>query len=175
MRVVVARLQAGWIGFARTESGLMALTFPQAGAEAARAQLASLGVTGEEAVSSPEPLDRLLTDRLETYFSGRAVDFDLIPVDWSGYTPFQRAVLEAARKVPWGETRTYGELARMVDRPRAFRAVGNALGANRTPPVVPCHRIIRADGTLGGFGGGPEWKERFLRLEGGDGALHGTE
>ncbi|ACA60035.1 methylated-DNA--[protein]-cysteine S-methyltransferase [Candidatus Desulforudis audaxviator] len=175
MPAVVVRLQAGWIGFARTESGLRALTFPQAGAEAARAQLASLGVTGEEAVLSPEPLDRLLTDRLETYFSGRAVDFDLIPVDWSGYTPFQRAVLEAVREVPWGETRTYGELARLVGRPRASRAVGNALGTNRTPLVVPCHRIIRAGGALGGFGGGPELKDRLLRLEGGDSALHGTE
>jgi methylated-DNA-[protein]-cysteine S-methyltransferase len=60
----------------------------------------------------------------------------------------------------------------MVGRPRASRAVGNALGANRTPLVVPCHRIVRADGEKGGFGAGPEWKERLLRLESEPGALH---
>lgn len=171
LQVIVVQIRAGWVGFAWSESGLAALTFPRAGAGDARAELAGLGVAGEEAVSPAEPVDRLLADRLEEYFSGGVTDFSAIPVDWSGYTPFQRAVLEAARQVPWGETRTYGELSRMVDRPRASRAVGNALGANRTPIVVPCHRIVRADGTTGGFAGGPEWKERLLRLETGAGAL----
>jgi methylated-DNA-[protein]-cysteine S-methyltransferase len=100
MQVVVVRLQAGWVGFARSESGLAALTFPRPGAGEARAELADLGVPGEETVLPAEPLDRLLTDRLEAYFSGRIVDLCAIPVDWSGYTPFQRAVLEAAQKVP---------------------------------------------------------------------------
>jgi O-6-methylguanine DNA methyltransferase len=81
-------------------------------------------------------------------------------------TDFQERVWAALREIPYGETRSYEEIARAIGNPRAVRAVGSANGANRIPIVIPCHRVVRADGTLGGYGG-ELWRKRFLlRLEG---------
>jgi O-6-methylguanine DNA methyltransferase len=102
---------------------------------------------------------------LRAYFAGGAVDFTGIPLDYSGYTFFQRQVLGFVRRLPYGATATYGEIALAVGRTGAARAVGQAVGRNRTPLVVPCHRIL-ARRSLGGFGQGPEWKKRLLALEG---------
>jgi methylated-DNA-[protein]-cysteine S-methyltransferase len=102
---------------------------------------------------------------IERYLGGERVTFADYEIDWSGYTAFQRAVLEATRTIPYGETRTYGEIAAAVGKPRGARAVGQALGKNRTCIVVPCHRVVGAKG-LGGFSGGLRWKKRLLRLEG---------
>lgn len=107
-------------------------------------------------------LARLLAD----YLHGRLVDFSGVPVDWSGYTPFQKAVLELVATIAPGETLTYRQVAGLTGRPRAARAVGNALGINRTPVVIPCHRVVRSDGRIGGFSGGAGWKERLLAIEG---------
>ncbi|MFN3763308.1 MAG: methylated-DNA--[protein]-cysteine S-methyltransferase, partial [Anaerolineae bacterium] len=90
--------------------------------------------------------------------------FDL-PLDLRG-TPFQRRVWEELRRVPYGQTVAYGELARRVGRPGAARAVGRAVGANPVPIIVPCHRVVGADGSLVGYGGGLEIKAALLRLEG---------
>jgi methylated-DNA-[protein]-cysteine S-methyltransferase len=87
-------------------------------------------------------------------------------VDLDGLPPFQRKVLLAERRVPYGRTITYGALAAKVGRPRAARAVGQALAHNPVPLVVPCHRVIAAGGGLGGFGGGLALKRRLLALEG---------
>lgn len=102
-------------------------------------------------------------EQLQAYFDGRLASFDLTlaPVT----TPFQGRVLEELRKVPYGRTVTYGELARRVGNPRASRAVGMANGRNPLPIVIPCHRVIGADGSLTGFGGGIEVKRRLLELE----------
>ena len=102
---------------------------------------------------------------LRRYFAGERVDFSRYDVDYAGYTPFQRAVLEATRRIPWGETRTYGQIAAEIGRPDAARAVGQAVGANRTCIVVPCHRVVASNG-LGGFTGGVHWKKDLLALEG---------
>jgi methylated-DNA-[protein]-cysteine S-methyltransferase len=102
--------------------------------------------------------------QLGDYFERRRRHFDL-PLD-SGGTPFQRRVWEALRKIPYGEKRSYGEIAREVGRPDATRAVGAANGANPLPIVVPCHRVVGADGSLTGFGGGLEVKRFLLDLEG---------
>ena len=102
---------------------------------------------------------------LRRYFAGERVDFSRYDVDYAGYTPFQRAVLEATRRIPWGETRTYGQIATEIGRPDAARAVGQAVGANRTCIVVPCHRVVASNG-LGGFTGGVHWKKDLLALEG---------
>jgi len=159
----VARFAFGWVGYCRTDTGLWALTLPQPDRPKALERLKELA---KGPINPPGGLlDRILLDELEAYFSGRPASFTDMPVDWSGYTPFVRVVLAACRAVPFGQTRTYGELARMLEKPGAARAVGNALRKNRTPLVVPCHRIIRADGSPGGFTGGREWKERFLALE----------
>lgn len=103
-------------------------------------------------------------DAFEAYFSGEAKGFN-IPVAPIG-TPFQRQVWEALIDIPYGETASYGDIARAVGRPAAFRAVGAANRANHLPVIIPCHRVIGADGTLTGFGGGLEVKEQLLRLEG---------
>lgn len=107
-----------------------------------------------------------LRDALERFFSGRPETFADIPLDLEGATPFRRTVWEAARRVPWGDTRSYGELARLAGNPRAARAVGQALGANPIPILIPCHRFIAADGGLGGFGAGLDWKRELLQTEG---------
>ncbi len=101
--------------------------------------------------------------QLDEYFAGARTDFDLT-VRLDG-TPFQVEVWEQLRAIPYGETISYGELARRVHRPEAARAVGSANGQNPVAIVVPCHRVIGADGSLTGFGGGLEWKQRLLDLE----------
>ena len=101
--------------------------------------------------------------QLEEYFAGSRKDFDL-PVILDG-TEFQVEVLKALQKIPYGETVSYGEIARRIGRPRAVRAVGAANGRNPIPIVVPCHRVIGSSGDLTGFGGGLDTKEALLRLE----------
>jgi len=102
--------------------------------------------------------------QLADYFAGRRQDFDL-PVDPPG-TPFQRQVWAELARIPYGRTVSYGELARRVGRPAAARAVGAANGANPVPIVLPCHRVIGADGSLTGYGGGLPIKRALLALEG---------
>ena len=102
--------------------------------------------------------------QLERYFAGQLREFDL-PLAPAG-TPFQLEVWQALRRIPYGRTISYGELARRVGRPAASRAVGAANGCNPLPIVVPCHRVIGADGSLTGFGGGIEVKRALLELEG---------
>lgn len=106
-----------------------------------------------------------LAGLLGAYFSGRAVDFAAVPVDFEGYTLFQQLVLQLAREIPYGRTTTYGALAARAGCPGAARAVGQVLKRNRTPLVIPCHRVLARDGT-GGFSAGLPWKKRLLRLEG---------
>lgn len=92
-------------------------------------------------------------------------DFDHIPVDVSG-TPFQQSVWQALRRIPKGETRTYAQLAAEVGRPGAVRAAGSANGANHVSLLIPCHRVIRTDGSLGGYAWGLEIKAKLLQREG---------
>jgi methylated-DNA-[protein]-cysteine S-methyltransferase len=102
-------------------------------------------------------------DQLDAYFKGRLRDFEL-PLRMAG-TPFQHQVWEALRAIPHGETMSYADLARRIGRPGASRAVGSANGRNPISIVVPCHRVIAADGTLGGYGGGLDRKEWLLLHE----------
>lgn len=101
--------------------------------------------------------------QLDEYFAGARTEFDL-PIRLHG-TRFQVEVWEQLRKIPYGETISYGELAKRVDRPEAARAVGAANGQNPVAIVVPCHRVIGADGSLTGFGGGLPWKRWLLARE----------
>ena len=107
--------------------------------------------------------------QLEAYFAGRLRQFD-VAVDPGG-TPFQSAVWHALREIPYGETISYGELARRIGNPKAVRAVGLANGANPISIVIPCHRVIGTDGSLVGYGGGLPTKRALLSLEQGQGAL----
>jgi len=101
---------------------------------------------------------------LREYLAGERAFFD-VPWDLRGLPAFSRRVLEAAARIPFGDVRTYAEIARVIGAPRASRAVGNALGSNPVPLVIPCHRVIRGDGTTGGYGLGPDLKPRLLALE----------
>ena len=113
--------------------------------------------------------DRRATARvirqLREYFRGSRRSFDH-PVDLEALTPFQRRVLRATARIPFGEVVSYGRIAAAIGKPRASRAVGNALGANPVPILIPCHRVVAGDGTLGGFTGGTAIKRRLLEAEG---------
>jgi methylated-DNA-[protein]-cysteine S-methyltransferase len=102
---------------------------------------------------------------LDEYFAGRRTEFDL-PIDWSVLRGFTLRVLRATADIDFGELRSYTDVASAAGSPRAVRAAGNALGANPMPVVVPCHRVVRTGGALGGYTGGLERKEFLLRLEG---------
>ena len=106
-----------------------------------------------------------LTALLARYFAGERVDFSVVPVAIEHGTAFQRRVWQAMRAIPYGETRTYAELAAHIGHPRAVRALGNAAAANPIVVVIPCHRVVRSDGTIGNYGGGQVRKQHLLALE----------
>ena len=115
-------------------------------------------------VKSPAHL-RPVADQLEAYFGGGRRAFD-VPIDLSRLTTFQRRVLQATRGVRAGEVVSYADIARRIGQPRASRAVGQALGHNPVPIVIPCHRVVASDGSLGGYTGGLTIKKRLLSIEG---------
>jgi len=102
--------------------------------------------------------------QLDDYLAGRRRDFD-VPLETGG-TPFQRLCWDALRRIPYGETRTYGEMAREIGRPKAVRAVGHANHDNPIGVIIPCHRVIGANGSLTGYAGGLDMKRVLLELEG---------
>lgn len=110
------------------------------------------------------PLLQQAIEQLQHYLAGTRQRFDL-PLHLCG-TPFQQAVWQALQEIPFGETRSYAQLAAAVGRPRATRAVGTAMGSNPLPILIPCHRVVRSDRTLGGYRGGLAMKQDLLRLEG---------
>ena len=114
--------------------------------------------------AAPSALTARVFEQLEAYFAGRLQVFDL-PLEPQG-TPFQRRVWAALQTIPYGETRSYGEIARQIGCPGGARAVGMANNRNPINIVIPCHRVIGADGKLVGYGGGLSIKEALLRLEG---------
>jgi methylated-DNA-[protein]-cysteine S-methyltransferase len=115
-------------------------------------------------LEAPARLDPVRRE-LDEYFEGRRHGFD-VPIDWSYLAGFTREVLRATARIGFGEVSTYAGVAAEAGSPRAVRAAGNALGANPMPVVVPCHRVLRTGGSLGGYTGGVERKEFLLRLEG---------
>jgi len=106
------------------------------------------------------------TALLEAYFRGEPVDAGDLAVDAAALTPFSRRVLGTLRQIPWGSQTTYGSLAQRVGCPRGARAIGQAVGANPIPILIPCHRVLPASGRLGGFSGGVDRKRILLNLEG---------
>jgi methylated-DNA-[protein]-cysteine S-methyltransferase len=117
-------------------------------------------------VKDPEKLG-LAVDEISRYLSGKLNKFSL-PIDWSLMRPFQQAVLNRTIAIPYGQTRSYGEIAREINHPGAARAVGRAEAFNPMPLVIPCHRVIGSDGKLRGYGGGQglPTKEWLLQMEG---------
>ncbi|BAF60784.1 MAG: methylated-DNA--[protein]-cysteine S-methyltransferase [Pelotomaculum sp.] len=167
MQAFLFRVRPGWMAGAWSESGLVALTLPQPSQKAALLELGNGLRTSPCSLAAATALDgrvQELIDEMERYFRGEKVTFSAA-VDWSGYTPFQRRVLEVTRAIPYGEVRSYGQIARQAGSPKGARAVGGVMRANRTPLVVPCHRVIASTGSLGGFGGGLQMKKYLLTLE----------
>ena len=110
-------------------------------------------------------LHHRLADRIAAHFEGERDSFGDVELDLDGFTTFQRAVVETLRQVPWGEVVTYGELAALAGYPNAQRAAGSVCARNRFPLIVPCHRVVSADG-IGRYGAsGVEYKRRLLALE----------
>lgn len=120
---------------------------------------------GEPLPIDEPPVSPLVTQELAEYFAGTRREFT-VPLDLSGVTEFRAAVLRELAKVPFGETTTYAQLARAVGNPKAVRAVGSACATNPLPLFIPCHRVLRSDGQLGGYRGGVEAKRFLLRMEG---------
>ncbi|MFQ6013631.1 MAG: methylated-DNA--[protein]-cysteine S-methyltransferase [Thermoplasmata archaeon] len=129
-------------------------------------------VLTDDVTTSGDEAETDLSRDLERYFGGEAVDFSNQPVDFSGYTPFEVEVLQATQLIPYGEIRSYRDIAESIGKPRAHRAVAYTLSKNRSCVVVPCHRVIESSGRLGGFSAGIEWKVNLLQLEG---ALQGED
>ena len=120
---------------------------------------------GEQLPIDEPSASPLVTQELTEYFAGTRQKFT-VPLDLTGVTAFRAAVLRELAKVPYGETTSYAQLARAVGNPKAVRAVGTACATNPLPIFIPCHRVLRADGSLGGYRGGTEAKRFLLRLEG---------
>lgn len=145
------------------EDALLEVRFGDEGSAPPRAERAERG---------GNPILRKAVRQLEEYFRGERRNFD-IPIRMEG-TDFQRLVWDALRAIPYGETRSYAEIAAQIGRPRAVRAVGGANHHNPLPIVVPCHRVVGANGKLVGFGGGLEVKRRLLEIEGAA-LVHGAD
>jgi methylated-DNA-[protein]-cysteine S-methyltransferase len=121
-----------------------------------------IGGAGGEATEAARKASALL----QRYAAGEDVPFD-VPLDLRKATPFQKAVWRAAASIPYGETRSYKWIAERIGKPGSARAVGQALGANPIPIIIPCHRVVTSAGAIGGFSGGRGLKERLLRREAG--------
>ena len=147
---------------ASTEQGLVRLAFPEENVDTVLERLATrLSPRIVEAPAAPQPLLR----ELDEYFSGRRREFDM-DLDWSLIGPFGQRVLQVTSEIPYGGVLSYSEVAAEAGSPRGSRAAGNALGSNPIPIVIPCHRVLRTGGNLGGYGGGLDRKRWLLELEG---------
>jgi methylated-DNA-[protein]-cysteine S-methyltransferase len=156
----VFRTPLGWVGVAASEQGIARIVLPK---KDKKAVFRELGCEANDPAPA-SPLVAKAVKLLQCYFSGESVSFD-VPLDLRYYTPFQQAVWRAAAAVPSGETRSYAWIAKRIRNPKAARAVGQALGANPVPIIIPCHRVISSAGTMGGFSGGLETKKKLLDLE----------
>ena len=150
----------GWIGILGSSKGILRTTLPQPSAQDARRLL---GEPASYAEPSPNPFTSLIK-RFQAYLSGGRIDFP-DEIDLSGATPFQRQTWQATKTIPYGDTRSYQWVARQTGKPGASQAVGQALARNPLPIIIPCHRVVNADGRLGGFGGGLDTKRWLLHLE----------
>lgn len=147
----------GRIDLTFTEHGLCSLEFSEGGA--------TVRSGSDSPPPSLGPVMEVTQKELADYFAGIHTDFLALPLDIRG-TPFQLRVWRALGAIPWGRVISYRELAARLGNPPAARAVGQALGANPIPIIIPCHRVIAADGSLGGFRGGLDRKRWLLRHEG---------
>jgi len=158
----VFKTRLGWVACLGSKNGLKRVTLPHISKESA---VASLGYA-PDAIAKP-PFFNELEKKLQDYYSGKCVEFNF-PLDLSDGTPFRQKVWQAIKTIPYGETRSYAWIAQQVGKPGAARAAGQAVGDNPLGVVVPCHRVVAADGSIGGFGKGlkaTDLKRKLLKLE----------
>jgi O-6-methylguanine DNA methyltransferase len=179
----------GWVGVAASEYGICRVILPNKDKREVEQELAEFPSAGDARGNPNHPqtpfftggglevhpfakggaggAERILAKTLKLlkrYFSGARVSFDL-PLDMRYYTAFQQSVWKATVEISHGETRSYAWIAKRIKNPKAARAVGQAMGANPVPIIVPCHRVISSAGTLGGFSTGVGMKKKLLELE----------
>jgi methylated-DNA-[protein]-cysteine S-methyltransferase len=152
----------GTLHVAATKRGLVRVAFPEEELDSLLERLALR--LSPRIVEARAPLDPVRRE-LDEYFAGRRREFD-VDLDWSLIGPFGRRVLRVTSEIPYGGVLSYAEVAAEAGSPRGSRAAGNALGSNPMPIVIPCHRVLRSGGHLGGYGGGLERKRWLLDLEG---------
>jgi methylated-DNA-[protein]-cysteine S-methyltransferase len=160
--------ELGWMALTWADSRLVRLTF---GHPSAASATASIEADLELPVRQPDALPPWITDlagRLQSYAAGNVERFDEVPLDLSYLSAFQATVVGACRKIGRGRVRSYGELAAAAGSPGAARAVGSTMAKNRFPIIIPCHRVVAAGGSIGGFSAreGVNLKRRMLELEG---------
>jgi methylated-DNA-[protein]-cysteine S-methyltransferase len=168
LQYTVFRTKWGYFGLAGTGEAIARTCLPVVRREEAEQKLLqSLGFTDDNLKPSND-FQHDLQERIRAYYEGEPVDFSTDPALYlDGAGPFAQAVLAACRKIGFGRTTTYSDLARRVGRPKAARAVGSIMARNPIPLIIPCHRVLRTDGGLGGFSapGGIDTKQRMLDHE----------
>ena len=159
-KYTVFNTEIGWVALGGYENRLRFITLPRSSLEDA---LTELDNRMGKAIQDDSAFGDL-PSRLQHYFAGEMVEFT-DQLDYEGATAFEQAAWYAARSIPYGEVRSYAWVAERIGKPRAYRAVGGAMSRNRFPIIVPCHRVIASDGSLGGFGGGLRLKQRLIDME----------
>ncbi len=170
MKIAIFKTEWGWMGVGATARGVAKTVLPRRSRAAVEREFAAchkLSSADEEGRVEGLATQHLKTVRkaIRTYFAGKQQILD-IPLDLDGQPLFRRKVWGVLRTIPYGRVRSYGWVARKLGTPLAARAVGGACGDNPIPLIVPCHRVVGGDGSLGGFSGGLAAKKRLLRLEG---------
>jgi methylated-DNA-[protein]-cysteine S-methyltransferase len=163
IKYTIFKTKWGYFGLASADNGLLRSCLPADEPEKVKSQL----LQNLRDFRYDKSLFKTAQDQITAYFEGACIDFRNIPVILDGSTPFLRSVLNACRNVGFGRTVSYSRLAKKIRRPAAARAVGGALAKNPLPLIIPCHRIVRSDGKIGGFSalGGTALKRKMLLHE----------
>jgi len=170
MRKEIFPTDRGWVGALISSRGLVALLLPERDISRLRKKLLflerkiKLQLETELEASGGGWIFSLRKD-LKRYWKGEKVDFSIYPCDWKRVTSFQKKVWKVVHKIPYGKVYTYQWVAKKIGHPQSYRAVGQALARNPLLLVVPCHRVISSNGSLGGFSMGRWWKKELLLLE----------
>ena len=166
IRYTILSTKWGYFGMMGTPDGLRYTSLPVA----TRGEAGGILLAHCPAARYDSSLFVGLQDKIKAYFWGGHVDFSTVPVDLAGFSTFARKVLLACRKIPLGQTVSYSQLAQFAQSPKADRAAGSVMARNPMPLIIPCHRVIRSDGSVGSFSapGGRDLKQRLLDLEAGN-------
>lgn len=163
IKYTIFKTKWGYFGLAATDNGLLRTVLPLANRKKVESQLLCCFPSAR----SDEHLFKVIQRRITAYFEGVRMDFGDVPIVLDGLGLFARRVLTVCRGIKFGQTVSYGQLAKIAGKPRSFRAVGGVMAKNPLPLIISCHRVLCADGSMGGFSamGGIKLKGRLLQLE----------